>query len=69
MAIAIRIEDLGIGGLGDGETCTERSRSMGRWGDGEMGETRRINPAFPVITHHSSLITHHSSLINFNKDN
>jgi len=22
---------------GDGETCTERSRSMGRWGDGEQG--------------------------------
>jgi hypothetical protein len=50
MAIAIRIEDLGIGGLGDGE--------MGRWGDGGGKENKSC-----FSRHHSSLITHHSSLI------
>ncbi|WP_180267412.1 hypothetical protein [Nostoc linckia] len=30
---------------------------MGRWGDGEMGETRRINPDLLVISHQSSVNT------------
>jgi hypothetical protein len=30
---------------------------MGRQGDGEMGETRRINPAFPVNSQQSTVNT------------
>jgi len=63
-----------VGRWGDGGQGDESERWLGAYTEGvaagirtSFGETRRINPDFPVINHQSSIISQQSTLPSIGK--